>query len=244
MKKLYLDIENSPMVKYAWSLWDDRGSIDQIIEQPRILTVAAKFEKKPPMIVTEWDDGRRGMLEAVAGWIDEADVLVTWNGQRFDMPWITGELVREGIALPSPVKHLDLMKVTKKAVRFPSYKLDYVAQQLLGQKKVSTGGFDLWKGVLAGDERARAKMVRYNIGDVRLTERLDKRLQSLPNALPHYGLYGTGDLSGCPGCGSSDAQRRGLAYTPQSVFQQFRCNKCGRWYRGARAIDRAGAAKT
>lgn len=242
-KVLTLDIETSPIKKYSWGLRNDFGNIGEIIEDPEILCIGAKFtDERAYYEWSEWGVGRRAMLEEVASLLDQADVLQGWNSKAFDYKWINGELLKEGIPLPSPVKHLDLMRVTQKYVRLPSYKLEYVARQLVGAGKMDTGGFGLWRAVDRGDEKARAKMLRYMKRDVLLTERVGKRLAGLPNTIPHFGLYG-GPIDGCPHCGSEKVQKRGFAYTPQSKFQQYQCMTCNRWYRGTKALERASTAK-
>lgn len=243
-RTLYLDIETSPLKKFSWGLRNDYGTIQEIIEDPEILCIGAKFRNdKTYHEFSEWNDGRVGMLEGVAALLDEADVLAGWNSKAFDHKWINGELLKEGIPLPSPVKHLDLMRVTQKHVRLPSYKLEYVAQQLVGAGKMDTGGFGLWKAVDRGDEKARAKMLRYMRRDVLLTERVGRKLEALPNAIPHFGLYGDGNLDGCPHCGSAKVQKRGYAFTPQSKFQQYACQSCKKWFRGTKALERVSTTK-
>ena len=85
--------------------------------------------------------------------------------------------------------------------RYVDAKLDYVAGALgLGHKRAHEG-FTLWTSCIAGDEKAWDRMRRYNIQDVRLTEKLyDRILPWIPNH-PHMGLYTDGGHC-CPTCGS------------------------------------------
>jgi len=73
---------------------------------------------------------------------------------------------------PSVVKDLDLMSIVKANFRFPSNKLDYVAQALGVGSKVKHSGFDLWIGCMAGKESSWREMKKYQIQDVVLLEEL------------------------------------------------------------------------
>jgi len=68
------------------------------------------------------------MLDDLHALMDEADVVCGWNSTTFDHKHIKREFLEAGMLPPSPTKDLDLMRVVKSQFRFPSNKLDYVAQ--------------------------------------------------------------------------------------------------------------------
>jgi hypothetical protein len=53
-------------------------------------------------------------------------------------------------------------------------------------------------------------MERYNKQDVRLTEKVYKKLRPFIKNHPHLG---TGNSDACPACGSLNVQKRGHAFT-------------------------------
>jgi len=169
MKILLLDIETTPMQVYAWGLWDQNITIDQIIKPTEMLCFGARWlGSKKVIFKSVHHDGKQGMLEELHKLMDEADVLVGWNSAAFDHKHINREFLENGMQPPSPVKDLDLMSVTKANFQFPSNKLDYVAQALGVGAKVKHSGFSLWVRCMDGDEKAWAEMKKYQVQDVNL----------------------------------------------------------------------------
>lgn len=204
-----------------------------------MICFAAKWNDKPRiMFHSEFHDGREEMVSRAHSLLDEADIVVHWNGKSFDVPHLQREFLVFGLKPPSPFKQIDLMKVVKKEFRFPSNKLDYVAQQLLGKAKVSHTGHNLWMQCLQRDPKAWALMKKYNREDVRLTDELYEYLRPWIKGHPHVGLYLGDDVDRCSNCGSEDLERRGFAHTAISTFQQYRCRECGSWSRSGKAVAR------
>lgn len=169
MKILMLDIETTPMQVYAWGLWDQNITIDQIIKPTEMLCFGARWlGSKKVIFKSVHHDGKQAMLDELHKLMDEADVLVGWNSAAFDHKHINREFLENGMQPPSPVKDLDLMSVTKANFQFPSNKLDYVAQALGVGAKVKHSGFSLWIRCMDGDAKAWAEMKKYQVQDVNL----------------------------------------------------------------------------
>jgi len=169
MKILLLDIETTPMQVYAWGLWDQNISIDQIIKSTEMLCFGARWlGSKKVIFKSVHHDGKKAMLEELHKLMEEADLLVGWNSAAFDHKHINREFLENGMIPPSPVKDLDLMSITKANFLFPSNKLDYVAQKLGVGAKVKHSGFSLWIKCMEGDNKAWAEMKKYQIQDVNL----------------------------------------------------------------------------
>lgn len=236
MKILVVDLETSPNVADVWGLWGVNVSLNQLLRSGRVICFAAKWHGKASVTFrSEWADGREPMLKAAYDLFDQADVVVGWNSARFDVPWLQGEWARMGWTPPSPFHQVDLCAVARRTFRFPSNKLEYCARELLGKGKVSTGGHGLWTAVLNGDPRAQARMRKYNVEDVKLTDDMFVRLRPWVNNLPNP--YVVGDVlraESCPDCGSTNLVARGYATTRTSQYRRYRCNDCGRWSRGVR----------
>lgn len=236
MRLLDIDIETAPALVYTFSLFKPMIGMEQIVEHPRIICFSAKWHgSKKVMFYSEHHDGRKEMLDQLHALLDEADAIVTYNGKRFDQPWITGELLLEGYWPPSPFARIDLYQVMRSTTRFISGKLDYAVQRLLGQRKVAHQGFSLWKDCLAGDDKAWATMKKYAVQDTALLEPLYDVLRPWIKNHPNVALH-NGVEAGCTNCGSDDFQRRGFKATGAQLYQQYRCNKCGHWFRGKSAV--------
>ena len=224
---LTLDIETSPNVADVWGLWDQNVSLNQLRESSRVLCFAAKwYERKQVLFHSEHHDSREHTVNQAWSLLDQADVLVTYNGPSFDVKHLQREFILAGKPPPSPFKNVDLLKVARSQFKFPSNKLDYVAGALGLGGKVKHEGHGLWSACLAGDEAAWARMRRYNVGDVRLTERLFERLGPWIKAFPHHGLY-NGEERCCFRCGATNLLAAGWVRTAVTAYAAYRCGDCG-----------------
>jgi len=237
MKVGFTDVETTPILAWTWKLWQPIIGINQIVQPTRVMCHAIRWEgQKRAQFDAEWlDGGREAYLGRLWKMLDEADVLVHWNGKSFDTPHILRELKEAGFDPPSPFRQLDLMLGVKKVFRFESNKLDYVSQRLLDDSKTDHTGFQLWLDVMAGDEKARRLMAKYNRQDVDLLVGHYEELKAwIP--LPINRSVVDGDGTGCPACGSKDLIKRGYAYTARSKYQRYVCGECGKWVKGKRSL--------
>jgi uncharacterized protein len=236
---LTLDIERFPNIVHKWSLFDKNPTPINMVEQfGSTVSFAAKwYGVNRVEFYSDFHHGHEAMVEQAHRLLDETDIVITYNGDSFDLPHLRKEMVVQGLGPHAPVLSVDLYKVVRKHYRFESNKLDHVAQQLGVGTKVHHEGHGLWRRCMAGEEKAWSLFKRYNIGDVRLTERVYGRLRPWIHNHPHMGLF-LGEESACNRCGSTDLERRGFAHTPLSSYQQYRCRGCGGWHRGKTAIAR------
>lgn len=234
-KTLYIDIETSPNVADVWGLWNQNVSLNQLRESSRVISFAAKWRGETKKIFrSEFHDGREAMLNAAWILLSQADVVVHWNGRKFDVPTLNKEFVIDRFGPPAPFIQLDLMEVTKRNFRFPSNKLQYVADVLLGTSKTKHEGHEMWVKCLAGDSKAWAQMKKYNIQDVVLLEDIHDVLLPWITGGLNARLY-TGH--GCPACGEDTLQRRGFTWLRTGQYQRYVCTSCRSWSRDTRRID-------
>ncbi len=230
MKTLYLDIETAPISAHTWGLWQQNIGLNQLLEDPRVLCFAAKWrDSKRVFSGAEWREGRQGMLDMAHALLSEADVVVHYNGERFDEPWLNGEFARERMLPPAPFQRIDLMRAIKRRMRFPSNKLAYVTAALGVEGKLSHEGHTLWVRCLQGDAAAQRAMERYCKQDTKLLQPLHDRLAPWLTNAPNARLYDEESADGCPVCGSDDLRREGFRYTAVSKFQRYQCRQCGSW---------------
>lgn len=225
-----LDIETAPNRVLTWGLFKQNVGLNQIEESGYTLCWAAKWHNNATMhFASVYKDGKVDMFKGIYDLLEEADVVVHYNGTRFDLPILMQEFAALGWTPPSPFSQIDLMRVVKNRFRLLSNKLDYVAQYFGLGNKLHHKGMELWIECMAMQPAAWKKMEAYNKQDVTLLIRLYPILIPwIPNH-PNYGLFMEGDEQRCPNCGSTDLQKRGKAYTATLTYQRYRCNGCGAW---------------
>lgn len=234
MRVLLLDIETAPNIAYVWRLFDDFIGVDQLVANSHVLCVSAKWlGEKTVHYYSLHDHGQASMLKAISELMNEADVVVHYNGTKFDIPNLHREFLTAGLPPTSPVKQVDLLKVVRKQFKFTSNKLDFVCKQLGLGNKVRHKGMELWRQCMADDVKAWKVMKRYNIQDVILLEKLYVKLVPWVPNHPNVTLYNKHPDS-CPRCGSDKYQSRGVAHAASMSYNRYQCNKCHGWFKGPR----------
>lgn len=244
VRVLTIDIESKPLVSAHWSLWDQRIGINQIINHGGLLCFAAKYyDEDEVRFFSEWEHGTEAMVQAAWDLLNETDVVVGFNSERYDVKRLANDFLKAGLNPPMPYRHIDLFKVAKKRFDLPSRKLDYLAQQTLGDAKTPHSGMQLWMDVMNGDQAAQELMEEYNVQDVRLTERLFDRLRPWLTGVPHIGALG-GIHASCPSCGSTKLKREGNAHAYVAVYKAYRCEDCGSPVRSTQRLQDATGTRS
>lgn len=241
MRILAWDIELTPLNLWSWSLYPDYIPIQMLRERQHMLCFGARWVgSKNVIFKSTYHDGEEDMLQTIHGLLDEADATISWNGAGFDSKHARREFFEAGMQPPSPWKEIDLMRVAKSQFKFPSNKLDYVAQDLGVGKKTQHTGFQLWLDCMGENgEEAQAKawplMKRYQKQDVNLLVDLYELFLPWITTHPNVALYA--DVpTGCKNCGGVNLQRRGYALTGAQKYQRYQCSDCGTWQRGNKSV--------
>lgn len=243
MRILLLDIEISPTLATVWGLFNQNLSPDHIVGNSEVLCWSAKWlGEEEVMFNSKRRSTKRQMLKSMHDLLDAADVVVTYNGNSFDLKILNKEFLLIGMTPPAPYKSVDLLSVVRKRFRFTSNKLGYVAEQLKIGSKLKHAGLQLWLDCMNPKSTDYTKswdmMEQYNIQDVRLLESLYNRIMGWINNHPNHSVE-TGECV-CPNCGSHKVQRRGYATSASLLYARFQCKKCGKWSR-SRTADRRPA---
>jgi len=229
-KILYLDIEWAPATAYVWRMYDENISPDQLIDEGGLLCFCASWAGTNKfMFFSEWEDGEKGMAQAAYDLLSEADAVVTYNGDKYDLPKLRGHLILNGFKDVPPPTSIDLIKTVKK-LGFVMNRLAYIAPLLGAGAKMKHEGFKLWRSVLEGDHSAQRRMKKYCIQDVRVLVDLYKRVKPFIKDHPHLGE----DKGECGSCGSNHLQHRGWRRTKFFKTQRLQCQSCGSWSTGKR----------
>lgn len=238
---LTLDIETAPNEAYTWGIWDVNVGLDQIKTEWSILSYAGKWLDKKALIYA--DTGGRGkrkvrddkpLMKGLWTLLDQADIVVAQNGQRFDIKKINARLIMRGFPKYSPIRVVDTLLVAKKHFAFTSNKLAWMSKYLTDAKKSQHKRFpgqELWTECLADNPKAWADMQKYNKLDVIATEQLYIKLRPWITGHPNMASYTPSHEHACTNCGSTNVQARGVMVLQQGRYQRFHCQKCGSWSR-------------
>jgi hypothetical protein len=211
-------------------MWDESISPDQLVNEGGLLCFCAQWLGKRDFIfLSEWDDGQQVMAEAALALLNEADAVVTYNGDRYDIPKLRGSIILAGLQPPAPPTSIDLIKTVKK-LGFVMNRLAYIGPLLKVGGKMKHEGFRLWRSVLEGDTKAQARMRKYCIQDVRVLVNLYNRVRPFIDNHPHLGT----EKGACGGCGSTHVQSRGWRRSKFFKTQRLQCQECGAWSNGKR----------
>lgn len=237
MKILHIDIEISPMIAAVWGIWQQNINLANLTGNSEVLCAAMSWEGEDKVeFVSTWTNGRKAMLKKIHKALSEADVVVTYNGDRFDLKILAMEFASVGLAPPAPFKSVDLLKTVKKRFRLPSNKMDFVLKYFKLGAKMEHYGPMLWLDVMNKRKDAQDTMREYNIRDV--TE-----MKKLFQFLLGWGIVGMPNMSAfyreelCPECGSNHYQSRGVRLVNMLSYKRFQCNDCGHWFRSNKPVE-------
>ena len=242
MRVLTLDIETTPIRSYHWKIWDENIGIEQIDNDWTIMSYAAKWLDKKRIIYA--DTGGRGkehvrddsvLMPGLWRLLDDADIVVAQNGKRFDLKKINARLIQQGYGPYSPVRVVDTLQVAKSHFGFTSNKLAWTSRILTDEPKSEHKefpGFELWRECLNDNAKAWAVLKKYNITDIKSTEKLYLKLRPWIHNHPNAGTYQAGYTPVCRNCGGANLQSRGWAILQQGKYPRYQCQDCGAWNRG------------
>lgn len=249
MKILLLDIETAPHVVYAWGLFKQTISINQIAQPGHTICYAAKWLGNDAITFKSiHHDGHDDMITTLWNLLDNADAVIHYNGKKFDIPTINKEFVLLNMPPPDGYHQIDLYTVVRSRFKFASNKLDYVANALGLGTKVKHRGMDLWRECMAGDPVAWKEMKAYNIQDVAIMEPLYKKLLPWIKNHPNQAIFAALELYDsteitenddkpmCPNCGSHHVVKKGIETTATMAYQRYRCMSCKTPIRGRKTL--------
>ena len=236
---LLIDIETAPILGYTWKTYDT--NIIKVVRDWYILCFAYKWldEKSthvdslrmhPDYLLSEQDDF--SLCGELWRLLEEADIVIAHNGNRFDVKKIQARLLINGYRPPSPFKTIDTLQVARAHFGLTSNKLDSIGEQLKLGRKVETGGFKLWEDVVAGLLPAWQKMEKYNKQDVVLLEKVYEELRPWMPRHPNMAVYSPDGACVCSHCMSKNVVlTENKYYTNSSAYKKYLCQNCGAWSR-------------
>lgn len=248
-KILILDIETTPNLAYVWQFFKATVGAKQVLEHTEIMSYSYKWLGDSNIYYYDTQEtSEANILGPLMEALDEADIVVAHNGNRFDLPTIQGRAMVAGFSPPSPYKTVDTRLVAKYEFNFPSNSLEYLTKVLGVSQKgghKNFPGFELWSECIKGNPAAWAEMKEYNIQDIISLEEIYLKMRPWMRRHPNVGVFNeTSTACSCPKCNSTNIQWRGYAHTNVGRYHRFQCNDCGGWGRTRTSILEKGASKS
>lgn len=232
-KVLIFDIETRPILAYVWDLWDQNIALNQVVEDWNVLSWSAKWLHEGPNKIMYKDrrncKSDKHLIKGIHKLLDEADVVITQNGIRFDVKKLNARFIQHDMKPPSSYKHIDTCEIAKRKFGFTSNKLEYLTDKLCKKYKKSKhkkfAGMELWTQCLKGNKEAWDEMEKYNKYDVLSLEELFNVVIPWDNRI-NFNLY-TDSIDHICKCGSKEFKKQGYAYTGAAKYQRYKCKQCG-----------------
>ena len=239
MKILTFDIETSPHLSFHFGRWQQNIPYQNTVSESSVSCWAAKWlDEDNVMFMSEWKDGYEPMMTEMWELLEEADAVVGFNSDKFDIKRVNSEFLRLGWTPPSPYASIDLFKQAKKHFAFSSNRLKDLLEELgLSPKLETVGGMKLWMGVYFEEEWAQKRMRLYNIQDVWSTEEFYDYMLGWITPHPNWGLYVDDDNPVCPNCASTNMKKHKIRRTKVRKYQQWQCQDCGSYHRGRKSLE-------
>ena len=126
----------------------------------------------------------KSLLEKLRKRLESFDVLVTWNGRSFDLPFLTTRFMKHGLD-PRPIlrkSHIDLADIVKSRLRLTFTYLDHVCDFFEINRKKGPMGLDvphLYVRALEGDRKALTAIREHCLDDLHATRQVFLKLRPL-----------------------------------------------------------------
>lgn len=165
----------------------------------------------------------------------EADGYVTWYGSRFDFPYLQTRLLGHGLPiLPTTIPHIDGWWIARKKMKLHSNRLASVTA-FLGQEDKTPLSGPIWVKAAAGHRDSIKYIKEHCYQDVQVLEQVYERIKPLYNTHPNVALMANKTF-GCPVCGSTNVQKRGVHRSRVATRQRYQCKDCNAWSSGGSVL--------
>ena len=245
-KILVADIETLPIGANVWGLFDQNVGLNQINEDWAMLSFSAKYYGSRKVHYADTRNAVGGIRDdkdivaQLIALLDDCDVVVGQNVKKFDLRKLRARAVIHGLKPFREPRVIDTMLMAKSIGAFTSNKLEYLSSVLTNAPKSKHNkypGFELWAGIMRNEDGAWEEMKKYNIQDIRATEKLYLALRPWARGLPNLAQFYDDDERRCPRCGSTNIHEHGTVHSNVSEYVQYLCSDCGGYSRGRFTIN-------
>lgn len=237
-KILYLDIETAPKLAYVWAFWKQNIQPKAVLEHGHIMSFSAIWNDDTADKIVYHEnrtESDRAITSSLIDLLDQADVVIGQNVDKFDLGYIRGRAIVNRLLPPSPYKTVDTYKVAKNELNMGANSLEYLCEVFnvpIKKKNHSKfPGFELWLQCMKQNEEAWNEMREYNIDDTLSVRELYKVMRPYIRNHCNVAIFDERDHTVCPVCGSRHVVKRGYYYSSLGRYQRYRCHNCGSWSR-------------
>lgn len=168
-------------------------------------------------------DDSRLLKDFLKVWL-AADVIVSYNGKRFDVPYLYAKLLEHGLEIPPNLPHIDLYFTVKSNLALSRKSLANVLKHLkLDTQKTPVTG-NAWKRATTGHGPSIKYVIDHCKADVLVLEEAYLKLRPLVRMHPLMKGFGP-----CANCGSENLASRGHIITAKKKTRRIQCRDCGSW---------------
>jgi len=234
IKRLFFDIETSPMIVYSWRVgWKLNISTENIIEDWKVICISYKWEGEDKVHTLDWGKKQcdKQLLIDFVKIMNEADECIAHNGDRFDIKKIRTRCIYHRIPMIPKYRSLDTLKKAKSGFVFNSNRLDYIAKFFGVGAKLQHEGFPMWVKCMQGDKQALKDMIEYCEMDIIVLEDVFTVMQNYIKNNTHAGVINGKLKASCPNCGSEDVGLLKNNFTALgTIKREMECTPCGYTY--------------
>jgi len=231
-KILIFDIETAPMEVRCFPTWGVNITPNMIKRDWFMICWSAKWlfddkvysMKQTRKEVLAGDDER--ITQGLWNMVDEADIIVAHNLNKFDKKKMNTRFLKHGLNLPSPYQTIDTLLHCRKTFAITHNRLDYIATKFFGIEGKIPNEPGLWDRCVEGSVEDLNKMSLYCDQDVRVLEEVYLRIRPYMQPHPNVGLHVSSDVQVCATCGSDKLTWEGEYHTNVNVYKAYRC-ECG-----------------
>jgi DNA polymerase elongation subunit (family B) len=227
-KILIFDIESSYNQGLFFDVWETNIPANNITTPSHIHCIAYKwYGEKKTHVISQCEFPRfkkdihddTDVLKEFKKVVEQADILVGHNINRFDIRKINARLILKGLEPTPHTETIDTLQLARRYFKFNHNSLDAVAKAL-GYRGKLDNPKNLWIDCFFGNIKKLNQMSKYCKNDVRINEFVFTKL------LPFMNSKITKEfICGNPICKSENLQLRGM----RGNKQRFQCNDCGKW---------------
>lgn len=190
-KILIYDIETSPNLGWFWRAgYKLNIQPENITKERAIICVSYKWLGEDQVYNLSWDKDQcdKFLIEQFVEVLNESDMIVAHNGDRFDIKWLKTRALFHRIPMLPNYKAFDTLKVAKSKFNFNSNRLDYIAK-FLGYEGKNKTTISLWTDIMFKKCKiAMSTMLDYCNEDVRQLEKVYNVLKYADNPRIHAGV--------------------------------------------------------
>lgn len=230
IKRLFFDIETSPMIVYTWRTgYKLNIPYDNIINDWKVICISYKWEHEDLVKNLTWDENQcdKKMLEDFIKIMNTADESIAHNGDRFDIKKIRTRCIYHRIPMFPDYRTLDTLKKARSSFNFNSNRLDYIAKFLGVGAKLEHEGFPMWVKCMQGDKKALIDMVKYCDMDIIVLEDVYLTMQNYIKNNTHTGTINGQLKASCSNCGSEHIELLKNDFTAKGTIKRIvECQSC------------------